>query len=179
MKTINVRKEEYDYSFHRMSFYINKSIGKVRQLYCWSSDDQINHNLYLKGENRNLSVTVRFTGTFLMPDDKTLYNRRRWFITLPKEYDISTFIYEIIFRQNEKNPFYPVKTFFGITPVMEKKRCHEYRNRIKRLIHSFDSEIKSGTLDYHTAATQFSASTGLTIQASLRYFRQFHIPVLL
>ncbi|HGG4757769.1 TPA: hypothetical protein ACJGUQ_004545 [Salmonella enterica subsp. enterica serovar Ball] len=25
---------------------------------------------------------------------------------------------------------------------------------------------KSGTLDYHTAATHFSASTGLTIQAS-------------
>ncbi|EIX4104888.1 hypothetical protein MKA06_004274, partial [Salmonella enterica] len=102
-----------------------------------------------------------------------------WFIRLPGEYDINTFIYEIIFKQDGKTPFYHVKTLFGITPLMEKKKCHEYRSRVKRLIQSLDSEIKSGTLDYHTAATHFSASTGLAIQASLRYFRQYHIPVLL
>ncbi|EFZ9949366.1 hypothetical protein H4K83_004587, partial [Salmonella enterica] len=119
------------------------------------------------------------TGPFVIPDNKTLCYGRRWFIRLPGEYDINTFIYEIIFKQDGKTPFYPVKTLFGITPLMEKKKCHEYRSRVKRLIQSLDSEIKSGTLDYHTAATHFSASTGLAIQASLRYFRQYHIPVLL
>ncbi|EGL5410242.1 hypothetical protein IQ693_004663, partial [Salmonella enterica] len=124
-------------------------------------------------------VTIHLTGPFVIPDNKTLCYGRRWFIRLPGEYDINTFIYEIIFKQDGKTPFYHVKTLFGITPLMEKKKCHEYRSRVKRLIQSLDSEIKSGTLDYHTAATHFSASTGLAIQASLRYFRQYHIPVLL
>ncbi|EEL0897707.1 hypothetical protein G7289_004697, partial [Salmonella enterica] len=127
----------------------------------------------------HLSVTIHLTGPFVIPDNKTLCYGRRWFIRLPGEYDINTFIYEIIFKQDGKTPFYHVKTLFGITPLMEKKKCHEYRSRVKRLIQSLDSEIKSGTLDYHTAATHFSASTGLAIQASLRYFRQYHIPVLL
>ncbi|HAF2546782.1 TPA: hypothetical protein G9F23_002674 [Salmonella enterica] len=179
METISILKDDYDYSLHRMSFYINKQINKITCLYYWTSNNPLTHHLYIKGEERHLSVTIRLTGTFLIPDEKALRYGRRWFIRLPRGYDINTFIHEILFRQNEKKPFYPVKTFFGITPVMEKKRCHEYRKRVKRLIQSLDSEIKSGTLDYHTAATHFSASTGLTLQASLRYFRQFHIPVLL
>ncbi|EBT5359802.1 hypothetical protein CLK33_18210 [Salmonella enterica] len=179
METISFLKDDYNYAFHRMSFYINKQINKITCLYYWTSNNPLTHHLYIKGEERHLSVTIHLKGPFLIPDNKTLCYGRRWFIRLPGEYDINTFIYEIIFRQSGKKPFCPIKTFFGITPLMEKKRCHEYRNRVKRLIQSLDSEIKSGTLDYHTAATHFSASTGLTIQASLRYFRQCHIPVLL
>ncbi|EBA3806194.1 hypothetical protein AIW19_24525 [Salmonella enterica] len=179
METISILKDDYDYSFHRMSFFINKQINKITCLYYWTSNNPLTHHLYIKGEERHLSVTIRLTGTFRIPDEKTLRYGRRWFIRLPRGYDINTFIHEILFRQNREKPFYPVKTFFGITPVMENKRCHEYRKRIKRLIQSLDSEIKSGTLDYHTAATHFSASTGLAIQASLRYFRQYNIPVLL
>ncbi|ECF6912545.1 TPA: hypothetical protein MM852_003819 [Salmonella enterica subsp. enterica] len=179
MKTISMLKDDYDYRFARMSFYINKQINKITCLYYWTSNNSLTHHLYVKGEDRHLSVTIHLTGNFLIPDDRTLRYGRRWFIRLPRGYDINTFIHEILFRQNEKKPFYPVKTFFGINPAMEKKRCHEYRSRVKRLIQSLDSEIKSGTLDYLTAATHFSASTGLAIQASLRYFRQYHIPVLL
>lgn len=179
MKNISILKDDYDYSFHRISFYINKQINKITCLYYWTSNNSLTHHLYVKGEERYLSVTIHLTGPFLIPDNTTLCYGKRCFIRLPSEYDVNTFIYEIIFRQDGKTPFYPIKTFFGITPVMEKKRCHEYRSRVKRLIQSLDIEIKSGTLDYLTAATHFSASTGLAIQASLRYFRQHHIPVLL
>lgn len=63
-----------------------------------------------------------------MPDERTLRHGKRCFIRLPCGYDINTFIYELIFRQNGKKPFHPVKAFFGLTAVMEKSRCREYRN---------------------------------------------------
>lgn len=179
METIRILKNDYNYDFHRISFHIRKQINKIICLYYWISNNSLTHHLYIKGEERHLSVTIHITEPFLIPDNTTLCYGRRWFIRLPGEYDINTFIYEIIFKQDGKTPFYPVKTLFGITPVLEKKRRHEYRNRVKRLVQSLDSEIKSGTLDYHTAATHFSASTGLAIQTSLRYFRKYHIPVLL
>ncbi|ECG3604780.1 hypothetical protein JIF05_003861 [Salmonella enterica] len=173
MKTISILKDDYDYPFARMSFYINKQINKITCLYYWTSNNSLTHHLYVKGEDRHLSVTIHLTGNFLIPDDRTLRYGRRWFIRLPRGYDINTFIYEMIFRQDGETPFYPIKTFFGITPVMEKKRCREYRSRVKRLIQSLDSEIKSGTLDYLTAATHFSAVTGLRVENARRFFRRF------
>ncbi|ECM3601143.1 hypothetical protein PK92_23625 [Salmonella enterica subsp. enterica serovar Senftenberg] len=107
MKTISMLKDDYDYRFARMSFYINKQINKITCLYYWASNNSLTHHLYVKGEDRHLSVTIHLTGNFLIPDDRTLRYGRRWFIRLPRGYDINTFIHEILFRQNEKNRSIP------------------------------------------------------------------------
>ncbi|EAX9681719.1 hypothetical protein [Salmonella enterica] len=102
MKTISILKDDYDYPFARMSFYINKQVNKITCLYYWTSNNSLTHHLYVKGEDRHLSVTIHLTGNFLIPDDRTLRYGRRWFIRLPRGYDINTFIHEILFRQMKK-----------------------------------------------------------------------------
>lgn len=86
MKTISILKDDYDYLFARMSFYINKQINKITCLYYWTSNNSLAHHLYVKGEDRHLSVTIHLTGNFLIPDDRTLRYGRRWFIRLPRGY---------------------------------------------------------------------------------------------
>lgn len=77
MDTISILKDDYNYAFHRMSLYINKQINKITCLYYWTSNNPLTHHLYIKGEERHLSVTIHLTGPFVIPDNKTLcYGRR-------------------------------------------------------------------------------------------------------
>ncbi|MGJ3289464.1 hypothetical protein [Klebsiella sp. PL-2018] len=173
VKTIKIQKEEYEYSFHGMRFKLNKRIKTIQHLYYWTSYNPMTHHLYLKGEMQHLSVTLRFTNEFLMPDETTLNHGKRWYISLPEEYDISNFIYDFIFRQKDTHSSHPVKTFIGISPRQEKRRRNKKRREIKKLIQSFEHEIKSGMLDHLSAATHFSCCTGMKLNASERYFRRF------
>jgi len=175
MKNLKIRKEEYEYSFHRMNFIINKRINIIRHIYYWVCPNLKSHHLYIKGETQNLSITLNFKSMLHIPDDEILHHGRRWYITLPKEYDIGEFIYETLCKQNDKVACESIKTFFGISPRKEKKKRHTQRSIIKKLMLSLHSEIKSGILDYRTAATHFSASTGLELNTSLRYFRRYSI----
>lgn len=49
METISFLKDDYNYAFHRMSFYINKQINKITCLYYWTSNNPLTHHLYIKG----------------------------------------------------------------------------------------------------------------------------------
>lgn len=58
---------------------------------------------------------------------------------------------------------------------MEKIRLREFRKKVKQLMLSLANEIKRGEIDYRTAATHFSASTGLCIYNALRFLNDLMI----
>jgi hypothetical protein len=107
VKTIEVSKEMYDYSFCKMNFHINNATGEIK-IYLWASKDSDTHYIPLRGSIKTLSITLRFTNKFCIPDDKTLRRGKRWHITAPNKYDISTFIYGLLnFAQESKRPATP------------------------------------------------------------------------
>lgn len=174
MKCITMSKPFYEYAFTRISFQIHKKIGKLLCLYYWIGDNSNTHYLYLNGDVRNLVMTVQFTNQFVMPNDETLLYGKRWHIQLPLKYNISNFIQKVVFERKRINPYHPVRTYIGISPKMEKLRQREFRRKVKHLMISLADEIKRGEIDYRTAATHFSASTGLCIDNALRFFRRFY-----
>ncbi|EMD4511771.1 hypothetical protein VQ300_004805 [Salmonella enterica] len=174
MKNIIICKEKYDYFFQTMHDIIKKKLGNIEKIYYWTNNKGKNHHIYLCGSNRNLSVNLCFSNKFKVPEHNTLMNDCNWSVTLPEEYDASYFIHEIIFRQNGKKPARPVKTLIGISPDIERCMQKEFRKKVKLLTLSLACEVENGRLAYDTAAIHFSASTGLHIINSRRFFRQFN-----
>jgi hypothetical protein len=173
METIEVSKEMYDYSFCKLYFHINNAVGEIKKMHYWVSKDSAIHYIVLRGSVRALSVTLRFANKFAIPDENTLRHGRRWHLIAPKKYDVSTFIYGLLyFTQEGKRPATPVKTLIGISPKKEKSMEHQYRSRVKKLMQSLTRDVKNGVMDFDSAAGHFSFSTGYPAESSLRYFRR-------
>lgn len=175
MKNINIDKERYNYSFHKMQSHLRRNISEIETIYYWTSNKSTKHYISLSSRTRKLSITLHISNEFSIPDDRILRQGNKWFVTLPKEYDVSTFIYETIFRPDGKRPTTPIRTLIGISPRRERNLRREYRKRVKSLTLSLTREVQNGELAYHAAAIHFSISTGLGEEASLRYFRRSHI----
>lgn len=172
MKNITVRKEEYDYCLYSMRSILKRKLTKMEIVYYWVGKNPKIHHLHLCNKNESLSINLHLGNVFTMPDNTILKNGKTWLITLPEEYDASTFIYEIIFRQDGKRPATPINTLIGVSPKKERCMRNEYRQKVKKLTRSLTRDVQNGEMPYDTAAIHFSIDTGLCKKSSLRYFRR-------
>lgn len=170
---INIKKEKHGYYFQKIHNMIKNKPGKIKKINYWINNKNNTHHIYIFGDNRKIRINISFGNKFIIPDDSVLSNTCNWSMTMPVEYDACYFIHQVIFSANGIKPANAIKMLIGISPKTERDRQITFRKNVKKLIFSLSDEIENGSLTYDTAAIHFSASTGLHIEKSKRFFRRF------
>ncbi|HDC2132871.1 TPA: hypothetical protein O7X85_002470 [Salmonella enterica] len=173
MTNITIRKDLYDYHFQQMHSIIRRKLNRIEILYYWISNRKNIHHIFLRNGSKTQRINITLGKNFRMPGLTNLWNNSNWSVTLPEEYDASYLIYELVFRQNGGKKYKPVSTLIGISPEADRRQHIEFRKKVKRLALCLTYEVQTGILTYDTAASHFSATTGLRIEHARRYFCRF------